>query len=197
MAFDRNNLPGVSGQSTRLNNQDEAKANRSELDSHVENDTRHVSIQDRVYWNSLEKTLKEYVDYRFKSIIGIFDFGELEIDNSLSLVDIILKTNKDRISDINSLRAEFISALESNVNNLISSDEDERTARISGLEEMRERIQDLLGKIEKEIEDRKTDVINEGTARATADTEEYNARINAEKELRDRIEALEHPNPDL
>jgi len=197
MAFDRNNLPGVSGQSTRLNNQDESRANRSELSSHVENDSRHVSIQDRVYWNSLEKILKDYVDYRFRSIIGIFDFGELEIDNKLSLADIVLKTNKDRISDINSLRAEFISALETNVNNLISSDEDERTARISGLEEMRERIQDLLGKIEQEIEDRKTDVINEGTARATADTEEYNARINAEKELRDRIEALEHPNPDL
>lgn len=194
MAFDRNNLPGISGQSNRLNNQDEAKANRIELESHYKNDSRHVSAKDRKYWNSLEKILKDYVDYRFKSIIGIFDFEELELSNDLTLCDIILKTNKNRIQDINSLRADFISQLETQVKNLIEEDSKERTARISGLEEVRDRIKDLLSMIEKEIEDRKTDVINEATERAKADTEEFNARTNAEAEIKDRLIALEHPS---
>lgn len=197
MSFDRNNLPGVSGQSTRLNNQDESKANRRELENHYKNDSRHVSAKDRKYWNSIEDNLKKYVDYRFKSIIGIFDFEELELDNDLTLCEIILKSNKNRIQDVNSLRADFISQLETQVSNLIEKNDEERTARISGLEEVRERIKDLLAKIDKEIEDRKADVINEATERAKADTEEFNARTNAEAEIKERIEALEHPNPDL
>ena len=197
MAFNRDNLPGVSGQSIRLNNQDESKANRRELENHYKNDSRHVSAKDRRYWNSIEDNLKKYVDYRLKSIIGIFDFEELELDNSLTLCEIILKSNKNRIQDVNSLRADFISQLETQVTNLLEKNSEERTARISGLEEVRERIKDLLAKIDKEIEDRKADVINEATERAKADTEEFNARTNAEAEIKERIEALEHPNPDL
>jgi hypothetical protein len=197
MAFNRDNLPGVSGQSIRLNNQDESKANRRELENHYKNNSRHVSAKDRKYWNSIEDNLKKYVDYRLKSIIGIFDFEELELDNSLTLCEIILKSNKNRIQDVNSLRADFISQLETQVTNLLEKNSEERTARISGLEEVRERIKDLLAKIDKEIEDRKADVINEATERAKADTEEFNARTNAEAEIKERIEALEHPNTDL
>ena len=197
MAFNRDNLPGVSGQSIRLNNQDESKANRRELENHYKNDSRHVSAKDRRYWNSIEDNLKKYVDYRLKSIIGIFDFEELELDNSLTLCEIILKSNKNRIQDVNSLRADFISQLETQVTNLLEKNSEERTARISGLEEVRERIKDLLAKIDKEIEDRKADVINEATERAKADTEEFNARTNTEAEIKERLEALEHPNPDL
>lgn len=180
MAFDKRNLPGLSDRSPIVGNREESFIFRKEFEAHTNNEPIHVSIEDRKRWNELEQKLKDYVDYRFKSIIGVFDFGEIGIDNSLTLADIILKTNKQRISEIQSEKANRISDVSNLRENLTELILDETKARNSAIKLFEEQLVDINNRIDKEIEDR-----------IIADNNEQSARILKDEDLEKYIDKVD------
>ena len=171
MAFDKRNLPGLSDRSPIVGNREESFLTRKEFHAHSDNDPIHVSIEDRKRWNEIEQKLKDYIDYRFRSIIGLFDFGEIGIDNSLTLAEIILKTNKQRISEVQSEKASRISDIEKQKEDLTKLIIDETKARSSAIKLIEEQLVDANLRIDKEIEDRITADELEQTSRVLKDNE--------------------------
>ena len=180
MAFDKRNLPGLSDRSPIVGNREESFLTRKEFHAHADNDPIHVSIEDRKRWNEIEQKLKDYIDYRFRSIIGLFDFGEIGIDNSLTLAEIILKTNKQRISEIQSEKASRISDIEKQKEDLTKLIIDETKARSSAIKLIEEQLVDANLRIDKEIEDR-----------ITADELEQTSRILKDNELEKYIDKVD------
>ena len=180
MAFDKRNLPGLSDRSPIVGNREESFLTRKEFHAHADNDPIHVSIEDRKRWNEIEQKLKDYIDYRFRSIIGLFDFGEIGIDNSLTLTEIILKTNKQRISEIQSEKASRISDIEKQKEDLTKLIIDETKARSSAIKLIEEQLVDANLRIDKEIEDR-----------ITADELEQTSRILKDNELEKYIDKVD------
>ena len=171
MAFDRNNLVGVAGQSKTLNNQDESKADILSLEAHVENAKKHVSIEDRKRWDETYQKLKDYVDYRFKSIIGVFDFEEIGLSNKLTLAEIVLTSNKDRIADVTSLKGELESKLLEEKTTREKEISDEVNTRISDVRLLNEKIDDVNARIDQEIQDRISAVAKEERERTLKDNQ--------------------------
>ena len=169
MAFDRNNLAGIAEHSPHHNNSSENKVTRVELDAHTSNKGIHVSIQDRHYWNSIEQRLRDYVDYRLKTIIGKFDFGEIGIDNSLTLSQIILLSNKERIADIQAERGERNALIEAEREERNRSIESEVRARTSAVALIDEQLLDINNRITKETRDRIQADEAEATTRSEQD----------------------------
>ena len=180
MAFDKRNLPGLSDRSPIVGNREESFLTRKEFYAHADNDPIHVSIEDRKRWNEIEQKLKDYIDYRFRSIIGLFDFGEIGIDNSLTLAEIILKTNKQRISEIQSEKASRISDIEKQKEDLTKLIIDETKARSSSIKLIEEQLVDANLRIDKGIEDR-----------ITADELEQTSRILKDNELEKYIDKVD------
>ena len=155
MAFDKNNLVNRSGQSPILNNENDAHLTKIEFINHIENNPCHVSIEDRRYWNSLERLLKQYVDYRFKTIVGMFDFGEINIDNKLTLSEIILIGLKTAYSRIESEKADRLKAVAEEADIRARSVKDETDSRISENQIFQQQLEDLKADLAKEVMDRK------------------------------------------
>ena len=155
MAFDKNNLVNRSGQSPILNNENDAHLTKIEFINHIENNPCHVSIEDRRYWNSLERLLKQYVDYRFKTIVGMFDFGEINIDNKLTLSEIILIGLKTAYSRIESEKADRLKAVAEEADIRARSVKDETDSRISENQIFQQQLEDLKADLAKEVVDRK------------------------------------------
>jgi hypothetical protein len=155
MAFDKNNLVNRSGQSPILNNENDAHLTKIEFINHIENNPCHVSIEDRRYWNSLERLLKQYVDYRFKTIVGMFDFGEINIDNKLTLSEIILIGLKTAYSRIESEKADRLKSVAEEADIRARSVKDETDSRISENQIFQQQLEDLKADLAKEVMDRK------------------------------------------
>jgi hypothetical protein len=155
MAFDRRNLAGRSGFAPDFNNENDAQVSKIEFLAHTDNNPCHVSMEDRRYWNSIEKLLKQYVDYRFKTIVGMFDFGEINIDNKLTLSEIILLGLKTAYSRIESERADRLKSVAEEAAIRERMCTDETNSRVSENQIFQQQLADLKADLEKEVVDRK------------------------------------------
>lgn len=187
MPFNRNNLASTSEFSPSTNNRTENHVTRVELLAHTENDGTHVSIKDRLYWNNIEKRLKDYTDYQFKNTIGKFNFGGIGLSNDLTIVDILLYIARQNKLDLQSEKSERVSAIEKESKKRDIDIESEAKARSSSITLLTEKIDRLNIITKQEIEDRKSSMEKEIKDRASED-EEINANI---KKLASRIDDLE------
>ena len=178
MAFDRRNLVSIAERSPMVNNADEGKITKAEFEAHTKTDPIHVSIQDRKRWDEIERRCIDYINYLFISIIGKFDFGEIGISNNKTLADIILQSNKERIQDVQSERAERNSLIAIERETYTRFITNETNARISTIELLNQQMKDLDNKIEKEITDRIEAISLEANERTSADTQ-LQANIDA------------------
>ena len=187
MPFNRSNLASTSEFSPSTNNKSENHPTRAELLAHTENDGIHVSIQDRIYWNTIEKKLKEYIDYQFKNTIGKFNFESIGLDNSLTIVDILLYLARQNKLDLQSEKSERVASIEKESKKRDIDIDSEAKARSSAITLLTEKIDRLNLITKQEIEARSTDMANEIKARSNSD-EEINASI---KKLASRVDDLE------
>ena len=187
MPFNRSNLAGTSEFSPSTNNRSENHPTRAELLAHTENDGTHVSIEDRIKWNSIEKKLKEYVDYQFKNTIGKFNFESIGLSNSLTIVDILLYLARQNELGLQTEKSERVSAIEKESKKRDIDIDSEAKARSSAITLLTEKIDRLNLITKQEIADRKSSLSKETKNRTNAD-EEINASI---KKLASRVDDLE------
>lgn len=187
MPFNRSNLAGTSEFSPGTNNRSENHPTRAELLAHTENDGTHVSIEDRMKWNSIEKKLKEYVDYQFKNTIGKFNFESIGLSNSLTIVDILLYIARQNELSLQTEKSERVSAIEKESKKRDIDIDSEAKARSSAITLLTEKIDRLNLITKQEIADRKSSLSKETKNRTNAD-EEINASI---KKLASRVDDLE------
>ena len=187
MPFNRSNLAGTSEFSPGTNNRSENHPTRAELLAHTENDGTHVSIEDRIKWNSIEKKLKEYVDYQFKNTIGKFNFESIGLSNSLTIVDILLYLARQNELGLQTEKSERVSAIEKESKKRDIDIDSEAKARSSAITLLTEKIDRLNLITKQEIADRKSSLSKETKNRTNAD-EEINASI---KKLASRVDDLE------
>ena len=189
MAFDRNNLVGEAEQSPRVLNKKDAKINRNEFLSHINDDKTHVTIEDRKFWNETRRFLKDYVDYRFKTIIGMFDFGEINIDNKLTLAEIILTMGKRLSQSIERERMDRIEALNAEIANRETAMTEEAGLRLGKDKELKELLDELRKDLTTEINDRKQAVADEAEVRANNDS-----NLNDSFQALQRAYTVDHQN---
>lgn len=155
MSFSKENLVGIAQKSISANNYEESKASNIDLETHTNNTGIHVSFKDRKRWNEQSKYLKDYVDYRFKSIIGKFKFDSLDISNKLTLVDIIISLYNKIISKFNSESEEcmyIITTYTAHMERMLKQDMMSRQAEIRTILAL---IDDLEKALENESKERK------------------------------------------
>ena len=154
MSFNRANLAGRAELNPEFNNSHDDKVGFAEFMAHTDNGGIHVSLEDRKRWDETLQKAKDYVDYRFRSIIGKFDFGEIGIDNSLTLAEIILASNKARLADVQAEKGERLAAIQKEKTDREEAIKAEMLARVSEDRVLKNNIDDVDAKVEKEIADR-------------------------------------------
>ena len=169
MSFNRANLAGRAELNPEFNNSHDDKVGFAEFMAHTDNGGIHVSLEDRKRWDETLQKAKDYVDYRFRSIIGKFDFGEIGIDNSLTLAEIILASNKARLADVQAEKGERLAAIQKEKTDREEAIKAEMLARVSEDRVLKNNIDDVDAKVEKEIADRTEQVGNEIRIRQTTD----------------------------
>ena len=195
MSFNKENLVGVAQKSTSANNYEESRASNLSLETHTQNDGIHVSFEDRKRWDEQSKYFKDYVDYRFKSIIGKFKFEVFNISNKRTLVDIILCLYNNILSKFNNESAEYkhtVTTFIDRIERLVEQDMMSRQLEIKAVLELIDELNESLSKESKERIDNdnleikaRQDAINNVL---TYINEQVASLQQADKSLKDNIE---------
>lgn len=155
MSFNKENLVGIAQKSISANNYEESKASNIALDTHIENQGVHVSFEDRKRWNEQSRYLKDYVDYRFKTIIGKFKFEALNVSNKFTLVDVILHLYNKILTKFNKESAERTSIMQSFIDKIERMVRQDILSRQAEIQAVLELIDELNAALAQEIKDRK------------------------------------------
>lgn len=70
MPFDPINKVSYSELTPELQELIDSKVSQVDFDNHVENETIHITAQERDYWNSIENIANSYTDNKFQTIVG-------------------------------------------------------------------------------------------------------------------------------
>ena len=192
MSFNKENLVGIAQKSVSTNNYEESKASNISLNSHIDNQGIHVSYKDRKRWDEQSRYTRDYVDYRFKSIIGKFKFDTLAISNKLTLVEIIIllynkliqKHNKESV-ETNHIVKQFTDKIE----RMLAQDMMSRQLEIRASLDLIDELNDAL---DKEREDRKENDNLEIKARQDAINAVLNHINEQVSSLQESDQALDH-----
>ena len=193
MSFNRANLAGRAELNPEFNNSHDDKVGFAEFMAHTDNGGIHVSLEDRKRWNEMLQKAKDYVDYRFRSIIGKFDFGEIGIDNKLTLAEIILASNKARLADVQAEKGERLAAIQKEKTEREEAIKAEMLARASEDRVLKNNIDDVDAKLEKEITERKAEMEEESRTRKNTDDDIIAKNNKQDEDLKAeglRLEAL-------
>lgn len=156
MSFNKENLVGVAQKSTSANNYEESRASNASLDIHTQNKGIHITFEDRKRWDEQPQYLKDYIDYRFKSIIGKFKFDVIGISNKRTLVDIILYLYNNILSKFNKESVEYkyiINTFIDKIERVVEQDMMSRQLEIRATLELIDELNEALSKEAKERKD--------------------------------------------
>ena len=154
MSFNKENLVGIAQKSISANNYEESKASNIALDTHTQNQGIHVSFEDRKRWNEQSQAMKDYVDYRFKTIIGKFKFDTLNISNKLTLVDIILHLYNKILTKFNKESVERTSIMQNFIDKIERMVRQDILSRQAEIQAVLELIDELNAALAQETKDR-------------------------------------------
>lgn len=191
MPFNRENLVGIAQKSTSANNYDESKVSRTEFQTHIDYDAIHVSHEDRYNWNKSLQESKDYTDYRFKDIIGKFNFHLIDIDNRRTLSDIILLIYTKLLDKTNITEAEckiLVNDTLKQIEELISN---KVTSQLNLMNEKLKQIDEVNNKLDLEIENRTNAINNEVTERNNAIDNKFNSVSESLDSIRSSISTLD------